>query len=348
MSNSSDQLNHGIQIKGELGANFNPGIGYFIVPPIIIVVGTVTSVLSIIVLTRKRMRKTPTMFYFTILSVADIQTLNGGFLRLWIKYTFKLDGQVYEGFGCKILVFLIYFIQHFAAWVLVVATVDRCVSVCLPFRGKRISTLRNAHIAVLAVFITFLTINLPLLWEVVTVTTAGDRRICAVTSSFNWYAWSWIDMTLFCILPFIIMITCNILISRQMWNSKRNLVKFDSASNTSTASQIRNGREETSSVGTKNVHTDSRHNSRQRRRELSFMTPMLLTTSWAYLLLTTPIGILLITRDLYRNEFEDKKWAVANVLQYTNNAIHFFLYLLTGSRFRSELKSLFCARCKQR
>jgi hypothetical protein len=33
-------------------------------------------------------------------------------------------------------------------------------------------------------------------------------------------------------------------------------------------------------------------------------------------------------------------WAVVNLIQYINNAIHFFLYCLTGPRFRSELKSM--------
>ena len=33
-------------------------------------------------------------------------------------------------------------------------------------------------------------------------------------------------------------------------------------------------------------------------------------------------------------------WAVVNILMYTNNAVNFILYSLSGSRFRAELKDM--------
>ena len=77
---------------------------------------------------------------------------------------------------------------------------------------------------------------------------------------------------------------------------------------------------------------------------------MLLTVNSLFWLLTAPIVVFVIGYAYWAPEAsaEDTAelslgWALVNMLQYANNAVHFFLYCLTGPRFRQELAAL-CSR----
>ncbi|XP_025104590.1 uncharacterized protein LOC112570386 [Pomacea canaliculata] len=68
------------------------------------------------------------------------------------------------------------------------------------------------------------------------------------------------------------------------------------------------------------------------------------TVSLVFLLLSLPLCIYLIV-EYYINTGEAVLvYAVCDLSWYANSAINFYLYCLTGSRFKNELKSLFCGR----
>ena len=50
--------------------------------------------------------------------------------------------------------------------------------------------------------------------------------------------------------------------------------------------------------------------------------------------------------NLYRLAFQDADgeiaWAVVNMFSYSNNATNFLLYCVSGSKFRNQLRKLFC------
>ena len=351
MSASPVDVTYGGRIKGFVDTEFSVSMVWIIGSPILIVIGTISNTLGVIVLTRKRMRRNPTMFYLTILSVGDIFVLFGGLGRIWSTITFGRDFRDNSDYICKLQVFFTYFQLQFTSWILVAVSIDRCVSVCWPLKGKQISTMHNARVTVLIIFLTLVAVNCPLFWGV-SIQILNNNRKCSMTPNFDWYVWSWVDMCIFCIVPFIIMIICNLLISKQIIKAQKSLRKYHmtrSAQNkeTTTISQE-------SSNSTTNVQTVAKRTSRQvnrensnsqRSKQLSGKTRMLLVLSWTYLALTTPIGVFLIKSDyLNENKRIDFQWAIVNMLQYTNNAIHFFLYCLTGSKFRDELKSMFCCK----
>ena len=81
---------------------------------------------------------------------------------------------------------------------------------------------------------------------------------------------------------------------------------------------------------------------------------MAVAVSVAFLLLTSPVGILTIIRPyvfndsevFYANgEIEFLATTIAGILAYVNFAINFFLYFISGTRFREDLKTAFrCGR----
>jgi hypothetical protein len=80
------------------------------------------------------------------------------------------------------------------------------------------------------------------------------------------------------------------------------------------------------------------------------ITIMLLTISFTFLVTTLPMNISSIVSALAgshaSNSHEASKYKLARtiteLLMYTNHSINFFLYLLTGQKFRQQLKILLC------
>ena len=78
---------------------------------------------------------------------------------------------------------------------------------------------------------------------------------------------------------------------------------------------------------------------------------MLLTVSFTFFLLVTPYCVFFISRNYWVDRRKPHIFASAALvnaitfcLMQTNNSINFFLYFLTGQRFRNELKAIVCGR----
>ena len=68
-------------------------------------------------------------------------------------------------------------------------------------------------------------------------------------------------------------------------------------------------------------------------------TGMLLTVSFAFIILTGPISLIHIWKEVPVLAVD-----ITVVLQYLNQGIKGILYCITGSRFRNELKKMFFCR----
>ena len=68
-------------------------------------------------------------------------------------------------------------------------------------------------------------------------------------------------------------------------------------------------------------------------------TGMLLTVSFAFIILTGPISLIYIWKEVPVLAVD-----ITVVLQYLNHGINGILYCVTGSRFRNELKKMFLCR----
>ena len=337
------------------------------ISPILIILGTFGNCLSIVVLLRKSMRTSTTMFYLAVLSFGDLFTLYTGLLRYWIKnLPDAKDIRNLSDAGCKIHAFLVYFSLDVTVWILVAVTLDRCLSVSLPFKAKRICSSKISRIVVVIILLVSFLKNMHFFWTVELVHTWEFRCDAATqaTDDFLNYVWPWIDFSTFCAIPFTIMILCNIKIIYEMVRSHRkiavNLVDRNSSYKPNYLRQVSNqGPSAVPSLQLQNdgsfrhkpiSSTSSDTQQKIQTRRISSLTAMLLTVNCVFLITTFPIQLFLIMEERWfptANRTEEQTaahnlwWAVVNMLQYSNNSIHFFLYCLTGPRFRLELKNLF-------
>ena len=89
--------------------------------------GTVTNVLSFIVLTRPKLKKSSTFFYLSMLSLIDLILIYTFCINFIALYQFGVDLQLTNIAVCKLYAFLIYFLPQFSAWTCAAVSLDRVV-----------------------------------------------------------------------------------------------------------------------------------------------------------------------------------------------------------------------------
>ncbi|XP_071086120.1 cysteinyl leukotriene receptor 1-like [Haliotis cracherodii] len=337
------------------------------ISPLLILIGTFGSLLSVIVLCRKRMRTSTTMFYLAVLAVTDVFVLYTGLLRYWLNYTFDEDIRIDSDFSCKFHIFLVYVSLDFAAWILVALTVDRCLFVFAPFKARKYCTLRRARITAAAMLGFLMVINVHFAWSygLSPRTIFGEGVDCDAANDdmkeFVTVIWPWIDLFIVCFVPFTIMIICNVIIIRKLaisaskirrhTVSERERYQHELKSTNQNAQHISTSHGQSkhpkiSVISTQSNNNNNNNNTKARSAcpKSSHLTVMLLSVNCLFLLLTSPIVVYMIGFGTWREDPDPQtearlhlSWCLVNLLQYTNNAAHFFLYCLTGPRFRREL-----------
>lgn len=149
--------------------------------------------------------------------------------------------------------------------------------------------------------------------------------VCGYTSDSATHYWTyvqgWLSMLIYCIIPFLAMLIFNIFIIRKL-------------------------REMSNSMLTRNISQLSTTGITQQTKS---MTYMLLSVTIYFIVVTTPVFIFTMveTVKLHRSTL-DRHYhaklqladAITTMFFYLNHSINFFLYCLTGRRFRKELKAM--------
>ena len=312
-----------------------------IIPPILMIVGTIGNTLTLVVMHSKAFRSVPSSLILSALAVADTGVLLTGLLRQWIRMisNFSVDIRLGSSAGCKIHVFLTYFFAHLAPWYLVLLTIERSISVFFPLRCREICSRKKMAITVGTITVMLIGINLHhfitsdrrILTAHITSTQVYSYAACYNLEKFESFhrgAWYWIDSTLASIGPFIIILIGNIII----------MVKLTIA---------------------QHQRQDQMQVSNKDGSKMNSTTLILIVVSTCFLLLTMPSAIYYIRLDLLSLDFRlmtnyaKAKLSFANsmttLLFFANSAINFFLYCLSGTKFRSALLSVvFCHEEKKK
>ncbi|XP_005111312.3 uncharacterized protein LOC101854910 [Aplysia californica] len=206
------------------------------VAPAILVVGTVGSLVSLLVLCQPSMRRQSTMFYLSMLAVGDLMVLYTGLVRLWLEETQDIYLRLTSSLACRAHTFFVYLSLDFSVWVLVAVCIDRCLIVSWPHRAKRWCSRKRALCAVVAIFVVMAAINAHFFWTYGLETQQEESRIagdselrCYMDLSsptsvlFIQKVWPWIDLCVYFLIPFVLILACNVIIIRQLVRSDRKM-----------------------------------------------------------------------------------------------------------------------------
>ena len=197
---------------------------------------------------------------------------------------------------------------------LVSMTFDRFYSIIRPHKAASFNTVKRAKITIACIVVISILYNIPHLfltphdgWQCLPYGTA-----MSFTLGVFYY---WLSFVIHYALPFALLLSMNSVIAHKI-------------SNRSLSSSKRN---------TKGVRTSD-----------SQVFAILLLVTFAFLILTTP-GYLLFLFIMFMNFFETAElfagyyllYSVAQKLHVTNHGINFFLYVISGQKFRTDLVNLF-------
>lgn len=300
-----------------------------IVGPIFVILGLVGNVLSIIVWTRRHM-KSSTGRYLTALAVADSGVLVWFIL---IDTVMMLRPDLGESpayaFIFAYLGYPFFFLWIVCSiWVMVGVTVDRFIMVCLITKAKEYCNETRANVGLGLIGGLCFLINMPHFWSYevdwdrgvngtgpALLKTEFQKGEAGIRYEF------WIHCIFLVLVPWFTVFTLNLLIISQIGRTNRKM----------------------SSKKTAQSADKSRHSENQ-------ITRLLLIVTFTFLVL---LGFQCITQCFYMlmpdgfdKNIIDEAFAVAKLGVIINSSINFFLYCLSGRRFRQELFALL--GCKRR
>ena len=284
-----------------------------IVPPILIVIGTIGNILSFIILLRKPMIRVSTYVFLAVLALVDTVFLYLGLFRIWLRDLTGIHPLDHNDIACKVLTFFGFVSSDFAVWLIVAVTVERYIAVCHPLKASRMCNTRRALSVIILILLIIMGINIHFLWTVSI--KYFDELGENVSRCDGAPIWPWIDGVIYSFLPFLVITVLNILIIRQVVVARRTRV-------------LMAGQREGPTT------PDSGYK----------ITVMLLTISFAFLITTLPSSVCMIIGALMKHQTDPvdiSRYVLAQTitehLMYVNHSMNFFLYCATGQKFRFEL-----------
>ncbi|ELT94867.1 hypothetical protein CAPTEDRAFT_205369 [Capitella teleta] len=301
-------------------------------PPVLLLIGTMGNILSIVILTRQSLRKYATYMYLAVLAVADTLVLYLGLLRLWLGEITGSDIKDRSNISCKMINAIGYTCSDFSGWLIVVVTIERFFAVCRPLKAPSGGEHRQrAYKVVVSLFVVLFLMNSHFFWTVevkqTTLGTGEEVYHCAGGDQYKTLIndiWPWVDTVVYSFLPFVIILTLNVLIVLQVVKARR-----DRRSMQTPGSRLPSHRH---FVRTNPADSGGK------------ITVMLMSISVTFLLTTLPVSIanifvkyLSMDSDLSTMLNYQLVRTITVLLMFTNHCINFFLYCATGQKFRKQL-----------
>ncbi|CAF1505581.1 unnamed protein product [Rotaria magnacalcarata] len=275
---------------------------------------TILNSLILIILYQKVFRQRPTILYMRAIALIDIVLLYGWNLDHFFRLKFGFEVDRLSVISCKLSTYLNHFLNQSSAWLRVCMCIDRFYSLN-QIRHCRIND-RHRRVIFSIVFtvivIALVNIHLPIF---ACYSHNNGTQISGNSRSFRLYpSWSYINLALYNIIPFILMLTFNLLIIRHLILIKRTSLLQQS-----------------------------------RIRHSSISIPILLS-AFLFCLMTTPPAVIFgfFHKQLQTVAFQHIVLSLLDSIKYTYHSLSFLLYFVTLAEFRKEFFRLFQCRCETR
>ena len=314
--------------------------------PIIAVVGIVGNTISMLVMFQPHNRHTSFGVYLGILALSDTLVLCTS-TSFWLA---ALLSTSLRDIDCRIHGYMINSLQMNGFILILSFTFDRLMAVRFPLTAVTWCKARRARFVSVVTFTATLVVNIPFC----VYNHAKNNNICAMgtAGSVMSFVFPWIAMFLGLVVPFVSLISMNVVIIMAIVNRRRQIAKYAPQRRRENAEAIEMS-EPTGSSSQDTPHNQSRDNRRIPPPQMSPRDRNAIVTlflvSYTFLLFVTPHFVKLAlfsmidltTSPLSRQADYTLFFQVARKLYFTNNACNFFLYCLSGTRFRNDVARLF-------
>ena len=295
---------------------------------ILVLLGVFGNVMTIIIV--RRFRAASSSFamdpYFMVLAVTDLCVVIAGPLAFWIHSATGFYLVRTHNVVCKSFAFGLNMGSASSAWILVAMTTQRAVSVAWPHRVNVLCTPRRSWWIILTIVVFFCLAYSHMLYGFGIVPSAGHA--CAMTSKsyelFTINVWMKIDMLFYSVLPFTCLFLSNSVLVLKLRRSMKDAGDHLTTTHTQQAS---------------------------RERKANSVTLTAIVVSVVFVVLTAPLAFYnLLSFTNANTETKDAnelalRFFLQNlfyIIGYFNYSVNFYLYCLTGERFRKEFRQIMC------
>ncbi|KAL8595422.1 hypothetical protein ACOMHN_024121 [Nucella lapillus] len=302
-----------------------------ICPPFILLFGLFGNVMIILIMRRMSSSESSISIYFTATAVMDILYLTTDLLSRWMWLAFSFNVLALHTAVCKIFTWIYTGGGTIGCWCLVCMTVQRAMSVVWPHRVNLLCTRRTVLTLVIGITLFFAALYSHYLVGFESFYYEYEKAyICTSKPGYKTYNYFterifvYIELSVYCLIPFAILVVSNIILVWKLAASVKAASKH--LTGTTDSAQIR-----------------------AREKSANSVTLTVIVVSSAFIVLTLPASVNYIVHYFaishLRLKGEDLNAAqlinaVCALLGHTNSAVNFYLYCLTGRKFRKECVSI--------
>ena len=272
--------------------------------PCMVFIGVVCNTLIFVIMRSRRMSHLSTCYYMGILAIADTSVLLLGLSVMWL---YLLDRQwsllLQSTYVCKFVSLLFYTVSDVSVWLVCMMSADRCIAVTRPLHASSICTVRRARICALILVFSILLINVQFLFT----HHLSLENECTYHKNYEFFSrqvWPWIDAAVYSVLPFILLLTMNLIIVHALFQARRS---------------------------TTNLQIYQSQKARQKNKLSTSMsrklTTMLLAVTFFFLLSSFPMVCLQIYTNLHQKNLFNELFIqsylkpICETLQYSNHCV---------------------------
>ncbi|KAL8596479.1 hypothetical protein ACOMHN_044017 [Nucella lapillus] len=331
--------------------------------PLLVSVGLVFTSLCFVTFVFTSLRTTSTCVYMATIAVLDSIVLVHAFCVLVSHYVGQTAFYMHSDWACGLHYFLFYFTIHFDVLVLLAMTVDRFIVVKFPLKAQGWCTPKSAIKVITGLGIFSFALNFQIFFNrrLILSGNVDDPLMCWYPAgdieNFMEKIYTVIDASIYSFIPFFSLLILNLLIIRQLKHANKFSKQFTENRDTKRTPKAKDVETESvSSTEWSKVNSNRNGGPAAKKKSMTStnINVMFLLVSFTFLLLTSPIVIVLLYGRHYwkpstipeRAQFRLTMACVDNIM-YSNHAVNFLLYCISGRRFREELKRLlnrFCSR----
>ncbi|OWF48137.1 G-protein coupled receptor 183 [Mizuhopecten yessoensis] len=186
--------------------------------PIIILIGTISNVLCILVFRRKKLRNQSIGFYLIAYAVINLMNLYLSYGMSWLSLVADMTHfENYTDWGCRIWEFVYRIVAYSGIWILVSALVDRYISICHPSIAERMCQVFMAKIALVLVFTGICVISVHAMWSYELM-----RGTCVpIQEDLLSVIWRWMSASCYVFIPLFTLLLLNLATTIEMCSLSR-------------------------------------------------------------------------------------------------------------------------------
>ena len=291
--------------------------------PVLIPIGLIGNTLSFLVMIKPNNRKMSTCIYMAAISINDNVMM---ILALHAWLVFGLIIYEVHSMECQIKCYWTFIQLQNGTFQVIAMTVDKYIAIKWPHKAAIYSTPRRAKLTVTGILICVCIYNIPHIFIC-----GKEGNICLgyIAGGTFTKVYSLMSLILNVLIPFISLVYMNCVIIKKVRGSRKML-----EGNEEGKGQIDISRKQKTMKNTENQ-----------------ITIMLLLVTTLFLVLMLPTYIRFLYTQIATTDTPAKYASVtffyhlSHKLYYTNNGVNFFLYCISGKKFRNDLKEiLYCGR----